>query len=142
MKTVIAYMNSNRWLVKCPKQHGGDMPAGDEYICPVCYPGIIASYFVVRNGRVMNIPDKSARATARKMAGANGEIYRVKFPANKAKIEQALEILPQRRRHWSGKGIKELSADAKREAHLLDNYNKRDKKLDGSNPVIVVTRGK
>jgi len=142
MKTIKAVYNAGRWLVYC-KTHGtnGAMPAQDEYICPVCYPGIIASFLALKNGRIALQPDRSARRTARMMAENDNEIYAVKFPKEKEQIEKALTILPETRRHWKGEKLTEAREAAKREKHLLDNYNKRDKSKDGSNPVLVVTKG-
>jgi len=143
MKTVTAFMNANRWLVQCPR-HGraGVMPAEEEFICPACYPGIIASYFALKGGKLTLHPDRSARRTARLMAESKDEIYKVEFPKDKEKIEKALEILPENRRHWEGDKLANLKANAQKEKHLLDNYGKRDKSKDGNNPAIVVTRGK
>ena len=143
MKTVKAFFNHGRWLVQCPK-HGviGAMPAEAEYICPVCYPKSIASFMVLKNGQLQSVPDRSARRTAYLEAQAKGEIYTVTFPKQKESIEKELSKLPDDKRHWNGESMQALKETVKQTAHVIKNFEKRDKKLDGNDSLFVVMRGK
>lgn len=131
--------NAGRWLVFCPT-HGraGAMLAESEYICPVCYPGIVARFNAVKGGRIVAVNDTSAQRTARKLAEQDGKIYTVKFPSNKDKIEAALSKLPEPKRNWSGESLDSLKASIKQTAHVIKNFEKRNKKLDGNDSVVIV----
>lgn len=143
MKTVKAFLNHGRWLVQCPK-HGilGAMPAEDEYICPVCHPKSIAKFLVLKSGQLQSVNDRSARRTAYLEAQAKGEIYTVTFPKQKESIEKELSKLPEDKKHWNGESMQTLKENTKRTAHIIRNFEKRNKKLDGNDSMIVVTRGK
>lgn len=83
------------------------MPAEKTYICPVCYPGIIARLTVVRNGKIAVIPDASAQRNARQMAVQNGEVYDVEFP-DLAKIEALTNKRRLEHRNWNGETLNML----------------------------------
>ena len=143
MKTVKAFFNHGRWIVQCPK-HGvlGAMPAEAEYICPVCHPKILATFVVLKDGKLQTIHDRSARRTAYLEAQAKGEIYIVAFPKQKDIIEKELSKLPDDKKHWNGESMQALKENTKRTAHVIKNFEKRNKKLDGNGSMIVVERGK
>lgn len=142
MTTIAPVYNHGRWLVYCPK-HGKDgaMPAGGEYICPVCYPGIVARFTAVKNGKLQTIEDRSARRTARLMAEADNKIYMVSFPKAQKSIEKELEKLPEHKRNWNGEPMTQLKAHVKKTKHIIDNFEKRDKSKDGNNPAVVIIKG-
>ena len=144
METVQAIYNAGRWIVYCPK-HGREASAvladekhnsefaeqskhvmNEEYICPVCYPGIIARMTVVRNGRIETIPDRSARRSARLMAEKDGKIYKVVFPDEREEIEQILSSRAHLRRNWDGPH--ETLDFLRRENHLLENNEKANQR--------------
>lgn len=85
MKTVQAFLNYGRWLVRCPEHPKSgvmqlDSQKDKTFICPVCYPGIIARLTVARGGKITHIFDQNAQRTARKMAEQNGDVYQVEYP--------------------------------------------------------------
>ena len=83
MKRVKAFLNYGRWLARCPKHRGGVMdvdPEKAEFICPVCYPKIIAVLPVKRGIGFEYVPDVSARRTAEKQARDNNDVFAVVFP--------------------------------------------------------------
>lgn len=116
METVKAYLNYGRWLVRCPK-HGKNgllevTPQTKDYIAPCCFPGIVASFPSVIKGRVMQLPDVSARATARKLAQQAGEIYSIEFPENMQEILDIVKLRPIQNQNWiMGETIDQLQAD-------------------------------
>lgn len=142
METISAVYNHGRWIVLCPV-HGthGAMPAENTYICPVCYPKIVASFWSIKDGRIQPVPDSSARRTARLEAKKDDQIYAVKYPKDREMIEKELSELPKDKRHWTDGDLESLKADVQRTKHIIENYNKRNKSIDGNNPVMVVTRG-
>lgn len=131
MKKIEAIYNHGRWIVLCPI-HGtrGAMNAESEYICPVCHPAILAFMTVVKGGIMRTIPDISARKTARLRAEEKGEVYTVIYPKERKKIEKELGKLPPMRQNWQGEPIEKVTARARHEVHIIENYNKRDKSLD------------
>lgn len=139
MKTIEAIYNAGRWIALCPI-HGkagavlvenvsSDMPnqseyiAKEEYICPVCYPGVVAQFPTLQWKRIVNIPDRSARATARLLAHANDDIYTVIFPEEREQIEQVLASRPHLMRNWDGHH--ETLEFLEKENHVIENFNKR-----------------
>ena len=130
MRKVLARYNAGRWVVDCPI-HGVDgavlaVPSDDpsqsrfltvnnEYICPACYPGITAEFHTLRNGRLEKLPDRSARATAYRLAMANDEIYQVIFPKEREQIEKVLAERPRLMQNWDGphETLKFLKAENK-----------------------------
>lgn len=119
MRQIMARYNAGRWLVDCPI-HGAEgavlacayngidpsqskfWTENNEYICPVCYPGIVAEFLAPRNGRIEKVPDRSARRTARLLAAAQDEIYQVVFPDEREQIEDVLKERPKLQRNWDG----------------------------------------
>ena len=117
MKKIMARYNAGRWIVECPL-HGeagavlAQPPSvyhdsnywteNNEYICPVCYPQILAMLQKMQNGRIINVPDVSARATARLLARVKEEIFQVEFPTEKGQIETILKERPVTMRNWDG----------------------------------------
>ena len=104
MEKVQAYLNHGRWLVDCPK-HGRNgtlevQTTDTEYIAPCCYPGTIAQFTGMVKNRIQNVPDISARATARSRACADGEVYEITFPENKDAIMDALRGQPVTKQNW------------------------------------------
>lgn len=121
MKTVKAYMNHGRWLVDCPK-HGidGAMEVTEkdtEYICPTCYPKIIASFTGLVHGVLKHAPDISARATARRMAKEADEVYAIVFPEKLAEITAIMDARPIHNRHWTTETIAALKKENKAHGH-------------------------
>lgn len=141
MKKITPIYNHGRWIVTCPK-HGtaGAMLAENEYICPACYPGILAFMDVVRGGRVQRIPDISARKTARLLAEQNDDVYTVNFPAKRKEIEAELAKLPPNKRSFSGRNLGDVKKQVAFERHLIANFAKRNKNLDGSLDVVIVEK--
>jgi hypothetical protein len=90
MKTVQAYLNHGRWLAHCPIHPQGGVlevrPPEETFICPVCYPGSIASFPAVKNGVIRTIPDRSARATAQLTARERDDVYAVEYPPEREEI--------------------------------------------------------
>lgn len=121
-----------RWVVLCPK-HGarGAMDAEEEYICPECYPKSIAVLFKLENGVIVRKPDVSARKTARILAEQNDEVYRVVKPEFYEQIESELSDLPVKYQNWRGEPLEDLKKSAARIRHIIENYEKRNKRLDG-----------
>lgn len=142
MKNIKPVYNHGRWIVLCPKhKQSGAMPAGDEYICPACFPGIVAQMVVVRGGKIQRIPDRSAQRTARILATEKNKVFSVVFPKDKSAIEKELSKLPEDKRNWDGEKMTELKAHVKHMKHIIDNFEKRDKSLDGKNTIFIVTKG-
>lgn len=117
MKNVHPYINHGRWIVDCPK-HGkaGAVEVTEkdtEYIAPCCYPQIIAAFPALKYGQIKNIPDRSARATARMMAEQAGEVYTIVFPKTSASILEVMNRRPVHNRHWTGETLKELREENK-----------------------------
>lgn len=141
MKTIKAFYNHGRWLVQCPIHGaGGAMPAGEEYICPVCYRGSIANIVKIVSGRLITIPDRSARKTARITAEKDGKLYLIKYPAKREEIEKELNKIPANKRNWQGEPMEQVKEHVQKTKHLIRNYEKRDKKLDGNNNIVVIER--
>jgi hypothetical protein len=97
---VQAYLNHGYWKADCPKC--GKLGAvlaqeaplvsphwakDGEYICPNCYPGIVATFTELHGKRIAHVPDILAREQARKRAEKAGDIHHVVFPKNKARID-------------------------------------------------------
>lgn len=121
MKTVKAYINHGRWLVDCPK-HGidGAMEVTEKdtvYICPCCYPKIIASFTGMVKNKLQHVPDISARATARKMAKEADEIYMITFPEKLADIKTIMDARPIHNRNWTTETIAALKKENKAHGH-------------------------
>jgi len=121
MKTVKAYMNYGRWIVDCPK-HGnaGAMEVKEtdtEYIPPCCYPQIIASIPMLKDGRFTHAPDKSARATGRRLAVQAGEVYQIVFPDKLEEIKTIMNNRPLNNRHWTNESIAALKKENKAHGH-------------------------
>lgn len=117
MKQVYAYINHARWLVCCPIHTGGGKlevdPAKDKtFICPVCHPGILASFTGVRHGRIASQPDTSARRTARLQAEKTGDIYEIVYPENRDEILAQLQHRPLDAMNWKpGEAVELLTAE-------------------------------
>ena len=82
---VTAFLNFGRWLVRCPKHPKSgilevDPKRDSTFVCPVCYPGSIKRFTVIRGGKVEHIFDQSAQRTARMEAQKNGDIYEIEYP--------------------------------------------------------------
>lgn len=132
MKTIQPVYLHGRWIVMCPKHSTlGAMDAEAEYICPVCYPQAIAFFLRLENGKLVKEPDNSARKTARALAEQNDEVYNVVMPSNKEEIENILSTLPPHYQNWRGESIDEVRKNAAFVLHVIDNYEKRNKSLDG-----------
>ena len=95
----------------------------EEYICPVCYPGIVAELVIVKNKRVEKIADKSAQATARLLARAKDEIYTVVFPEHREEIEETVKERHVLKRNWDGRH--ESIDFLKQENHIIQNFANR-----------------
>jgi len=105
MEKVMAYLNYGRWIVDCPK-HGKNgalevTRETTEYIAPCCYPGSIATFTGVIKGILRNVPDVSARATARNLAVQNNEIFEVVFPEDVEAVLSAVSIRMIQNQNWT-----------------------------------------
>lgn len=145
MSELEAIYNAGRWMVYCPR-HGKDGavlalnyhkddPAqsaywteGNEYICPVCYPGSVATLQVLKGRQIVKIADRSSRATARLLARAKGEIYTVTFPEHKDEIEKVLSVRPKMKQNWDGRH--ETLQFLEQENHIMENFAGRDTGID------------
>ena len=160
-KEIEAVYNAGRWMVYC-LIHGKDgavlaldyhkddptqsklWAVDGEYICPVCYPGIVAEMVVVQDKKVKRIPDRSAQATARLLARTNDHIYKVTFPEgkklNRDLIEKVLENRPVLKRNWDGRH--ETIAFLERENHIMENFKKRKNMQTPDELGVTVVRKK
>lgn len=129
MKKVIARLNAGRWIVDCPihgsagavlveDAHSKDpsqskfyMP--DEYVCPVCFPGVTATFQAIEGKRLVTKPDTSARETARLMATAAKKVYKVTFPKEKRNIENLMAGRKMLHRNWDGESLEALESENK-----------------------------
>ena len=124
MKTVQAYLNWGHWKVDCPTcgKLGAVLAQGaplvsphyarnNEYICPNCYPEIVAMFSELRGKRIFRVPDLNARERARRKAGRQGRVYGVIFPENKAEIERITRRWERQFINWvPGQTLDELAA--------------------------------
>jgi len=119
---VEAYLNHGRWVCDCPKcgKLGATLaePKPLEspysainglYICPNCYPGMVAIRKRTMAGVVFN---EDLRTVARARAKANDEIYEVVFPSDKKKIESVVSVRRLDHQNWEhGETIKFLQEE-------------------------------
>lgn len=121
MKQVLAYMNHGRWLARCPVHQFGnklEVKPGGKFVPPCCHPNILAFIRDERSGRM--IPDRSARATALRLAEQSGDVYEVVFPPNYAAIVEALQARPKEAQNWTpGESVELLGME--NNAHGMDN---------------------
>lgn len=124
MQQVKAYYNwLSGWIWDCPKcndkPYDGTKPnisekagKGKPGICSRCYPGIHAMMQANYEGRLVQVPDLSARARAYAEAEKRGEIYEVVFPRNEEKIMALLRKRPRKNMNWwPGISLKELQRE-------------------------------
>lgn len=117
MKTVKVYMNHGRWIVDCPK-HGNagamEVKEGEkEYIAPCCYPNVLASFPVMRDGQIKMIADISARATAKRLAIKNDDVYEIVFPEKLEEIKAIMEKRLMSNRNWTTETLAALKKENK-----------------------------
>jgi hypothetical protein len=94
MKKILdARMNHGRWIVDCPNPacKGAELARpGEDFICSDCY----IEEALASDGAV------GATARAREIARVRGEVYAVRFPADKAAIEAVLRPRPLKHMNW------------------------------------------
>lgn len=108
---VYAYLNHGRWIVDCPKcgKRGATLAEANpsvayysavdgEFICPKCHPGMVVQAGRNTNGSIKF--NKVTQGIERKKAEADGEIYRVVFPANRKEIEKAVAKRSIENQNW------------------------------------------
>lgn len=141
MNKVKAIMNAGRWIAFCPK-HGvnGAVQAvnyyaenkmrsilwteNNEYICPVCYPGIAVQIVYIEQGVIKKRLDQKSRDKAIAQARKDDKVFKVIFPSNRAEIEKTVGSRPVEMQNWEpGETIKFL----KEENKIIDNLLKAGK---------------
>jgi hypothetical protein len=105
-----AYLNFGRWIVDCPKcgKVGATLAEPDlkiaqysankTFICPKCYPGMVAYSGKNANGSLKF--NTSLQSLARKKAEKNNDVYKVVFPTNKKEIETVLSGRNLENKNW------------------------------------------
>lgn len=129
---VKAYLNHGYWKVDCPKcgKLGAvlaqDAPLvsphwtrGNEYICPNCYPGTIATYQELNGKRVLTMPDYEVRMDARAQARADGNVHKVSWPRNKSEIERITRGWVAQFINWlPGQSMESLAASPQHNSYI------------------------
>lgn len=119
---VEAYLNHGRWVVDCPKcgKLGATLAEpkpsespysviNGEYICPNCYPGMVAIRKRTVTGVIFN---EDLRTVARARACQNNEIYEVVFPNDKKEIEKIVSVRRLDYQNWEpGETVKFLKEE-------------------------------
>lgn len=118
MEKIYAQYNWARWIVICPvcAEDGGkvavEVKPGDVFACPEEYPDLLAKTLVPNprvKGALNSVPDIQLREDAMKQAEADGNVYQVVFPQDKAEIERVLRVRPRAGRNWwQGVPMREL----------------------------------
>ena len=113
MKTISAVFNCGRWIWICPDCGAGNLiTPGDEMgFCGerYCYPNKFATKEAVINGVIIRGYDKKKQDKAKRKAYAEKKVYKMGFPKDYNKIEDALRIRLVKHQSWVvGQTVKDL----------------------------------
>lgn len=139
MKTIKARFNHGRWIWDCPKCNTGNTisPGQKLAICGDCWPGKRALKEAVINGVIVRGVDKLRQDTAKRMAMAQGEVYKISFPKDHAAIEEVLRARKTEHQSWEvGETVEDLKAE--NDTHPLLGYLKKKTVKKKPEPVKTV----
>ena len=103
---VEAMVNAGRWIVRCPDDpkgsHFAEVEFGqDKFICPGCYPDLIAITFEKRPDEFYNpVQDTEKRKKSKADAEDDQRCYDIIFPELAADIIDALRQRPAVAMNW------------------------------------------
>ena len=109
MKKIQAYLNHGRWIANCPQcaelglTVAKIVTLSEIFVCPEEYPDTMANTLVPNprmQGAFNSVPDHILRIETRRRAIAEGNVYEIIFPDDKAQIESVLRRRPVHARNW------------------------------------------